>query len=185
MKDKSIFPDTLNPGAVEIFMLDGKEVAIPKCGVTFKRWAGTSIKETFGGKPLVDVGGKPMFAELAIMHLFIDSGWQARWVETYAKNNQKPIFLSEWKDDRYKNQISTPITDTMIARRLEEVATLNNGSYFGCWDVVGWHDGRILFAESKRLKKDRIRDTQTNWLNVGLHSGLARENFLVVQWKFA
>lgn len=127
--------------------------------------------------------GKPMFAELAIMHLFLKSGWQARWIETYARM-KNPFYLSEWKDDKYKNQTPSPIMNNRITNLLKEIAILN-GSYSGCWDVLGWKNDEITFAESKRFKKDRIRGTQINWLDAGLRFGLTPENFRIIQWDFS
>jgi Holliday junction resolvase len=37
----------------------------------------------------------------------------------------------------------------------------------GCWDVFAWRDGEILFAESKRAQRDRIRDSQLHEDRVG------------------
>lgn len=168
----------------EIILPSGEKVRIPEYRTFFKKWEGQPLKQTFGGKALVDVDGAPMFAELAIMHLFIKAGWQARWVETYATSDKEPKTLSEWKDDRYKNQVSVPIMNDAVTGCLEKIAALNGSSYAGCWDVLSWRDDRIIFAESKRLKKDRIQKTQLNWLEAGLRSGLSPENFLIVQWDF-
>jgi hypothetical protein len=177
-----MYPKFLQPANIELFPVDGKTIEIPKCIVTFDKWTGQPVKETFGGKPIVSVDGKPMFAELAIRAHFIKDGWQARWIETYGKNNKEPFCLTEWKDDKYKNQIHTPIADKGILNLLAEIAIQNGGSYSGCWDVLGWKNERIIFAESKRTKKDSIRTTQTNWLAAGLRHGLNADNFLVVQW---
>lgn len=168
----------------EITLSSGQKIQIPKCSPVFKKWMGQPIKETFGGKALVDVDGHPMFAELAIMHLFIASGWQARWIEVYATGDKEPKILSEWKDDKYKNQTLSPITNGTVTERLKKIAALNGLSYSGCWDVLGWSDDKIVFAESKRFKKDRIQETQVKWLEAGLRSGLSPENFLIVQWEF-
>ena len=65
---------------------------------------------------------------------------------------------------------------------MSKVAEQNKNSYSGCWDVLGWKDDRIIFAESKRSKKDSIRSTQISWLTAGLKHGLKKDNFLIVQW---
>jgi len=167
----------------EIALPSGQVVRIPECHLVFKKWDGIPIKETFGNKALIDVGGKPMFAELAIMHLFINAGWQARWIETYATGDKEPKYLDEWKDDKYKNQILAPIADGEVMRRLAEIAKLN-GTYSGCWDVLGWNGDKMIFAESKRFKKDRIQGTQVRWLEAAFRAGFLPENFLIVQWDF-
>jgi hypothetical protein len=177
-----MYPKLLHPSDLEPFFVDGNTIEIPKCIVTFDKWIGQPVKETFGGKPIVSVDNKPMFAELALMTHFIKDGWQARWIETYGKSNKEPICLIEWKDDKYKNQIHSPIEDKEILNLLAKIAKQNAGSYSGCWDVLAWKNEMVIFAESKRKKKDSIRTTQANWLRAGLKSGLNTNNFLVVQW---
>jgi hypothetical protein len=41
----------------------------------------------------------------------------------------------------------------------------------------------MLFIELKRQKKDNIRETQLQWLEKSLDSGLVKENFAFVEWK--
>lgn len=177
-----MFPELLMPTDVEVFDIENEKIEIPKCIIEFEKWIGQPVKETFGGKPIVCINEQPMFAELAIMKQFILSGWEARWIETYGKSNKEPICLSTWKDDKYKNQIHNPINDKRVLEILSGIAICNNNSYSGCWDVLGWNNNEVVFAESKRVKKDKIRQTQINWLSAGLKSGLKPKNFLVVQW---
>lgn len=180
-----MFPKLLQPNGTEDFIISDKIVKIPKCTIQFKKWEGIELKETFGNKPVIDMGGKPMFAELAIMNLFIQSGWQAIWVETYARLNKEPFYMSEWDFEKsYKNQINLPIKGKKILEMLAEIAKLNNNSYGGCWDVLGWNGKQILFAESKRFKKDRVQQTQNRWLFAALQYRLKPENFMIVQWDF-
>lgn len=65
---------------------------------------------------------------------------------------------------------------------LREIAALNGGNFSGCWDVLAWKGDRIIFAESKRSKRDKINKNQIRWLKVSLCYGLKPENFLVVEW---
>jgi len=177
-----MYPAIFTPSDAEPFILGGETVLIPKCVVHFDKWTGAPIQETFGGKPLVCFDDKPMFAELAIMNHFVREGWEARWVETYGK--AIPIYLAEWKDDKYRNQIHSPFPEKDIDALLADIAEQNANSYAGCWDVVAYKEGKVLLAESKRTRKDRIRMTQVNWLAAALRCGLQPENFLVVQWDF-
>jgi hypothetical protein len=180
-----MFPKLLQPNGTEDFIISGRTVQIPKYTIQFKKWEGIELKETFGNKPVINMNGKPMFAELAIMNLFLQSGWQTIWVETYARLNKEPFYMSDWDfEKRYKDQINTPIKEKKILMMLAEIAKRNNNSYGGCWDVLGWNGKQILFAESKRFKKDRIQSTQNRWLEAGLKYGLRLENFMVVQWNF-
>jgi hypothetical protein len=175
-----MLPNHFTTTDTEPFYIDGQTINIPKSIVRFDKWTGDPVKETFGGKPVLNVSGKPMFAELAIMTHFQNDGWQARWVETYGKT--QPIFLTAWIDDKYKNQVHVPFADTKITQLLADIATLNNNSYSGCWDLVASKGDNLIFAESKRSKKDSIRTTQVNWLSAALKYGLKHDNFLVVQW---
>jgi hypothetical protein len=168
---------------IENFSINGQKVEIPKCILLFNKWTGEPVKETFGGKPIVSFDDKPMFAEIAIMTSFHNDGWDARWVETYGRRNKEPICLSEWKDDKYKNQIHTPIEDNEIAKLLADIAKINSNSYSGCWDVMAWKGHSVIFAETKRTKKDSIRVSQKNWLAAGLKYGLRPNHYLVVQWE--
>lgn len=177
-----IYPDTLQPNGTEQFIIDGKIIDIPKCIVMFEKWKGVPVLEAFGGKPVLDFDNKPVFAEIAIMLTFQNDGWETRWVETYGKKD--PILLADWKDDKYKNQVHQPFQDKTIITLLNSIAEINNNTFSGCWDVVAKKNEQILFAESKRTKKDSIRSSQVSWLAAGLKYGLKPQNFLMVQWDF-
>ncbi len=179
-----MYPKLLDPAHTEVFKLGNRTVEIPKCIIQFQKWNGIPVKETFGGKPIVSVDGKPMFAEMAIMTLFKNDGWQARWVETYGRRNIEPICMAEWKDDKYANQKHELINEEKVLETITGIAKLNNNSYSGCWDVLAWKNGAVIFAEAKRNNKDSIRATQNKWLEAGLSFGLQPENFLLVQWDF-
>lgn len=115
-----MYPKFLHPTQKEIFIINDHQIVIPKCIVEFNKWDGQPLNETFGGKPVLSVDNKPMFAELAILNEFIKDGWEARWVETYGK--KFPIHLTEWLDDKYKNQIHVPYSDKKVELLLAEIA---------------------------------------------------------------
>ena len=180
----TMYPNLLQPNSTEDFVISGKTIKIPKCIIQFKKWNGVGLKETFGGKSVIDMNGKPMFAELAIMNLFIQSGWKAVWVETYARLKKDPFYMSVWDFEKtYKNQTHSLLLEKEMSEMLAKISEIK-GSYSGCWDVLGWNNKQIIFAESKRMKKDSIRQTQIGWLEAGLKYGLHLENFMVVQWDF-
>lgn len=169
----------------EIFTLkDGRSVHVPRATTALVKWTGEKLNNTFGGKPVVDVNGSPAFAELAIVDLLAKSGYSVRWAETYARGGKIPAFLVHWEDRPYKEQIGKPITEQWVLDTLLGIASLNEGSYSGCWDVVAWKNERLLFAESKRNGRDRIRPSQISWLDASLRYGLKPENFVIVQWDF-
>lgn len=178
------YPEKLKPNSIEIFEINGHLISIPKCIIEFEKWDGIPLKNTFGGKPCVNFNDNGMFAELAIMNLFLEDCWNARWIETYGKPKLSPIHLTEWDENGYKHQIHQEIDSEEIQDLLNKIAQINNNNFAGIWDVVGWKNGNIIFAESKRSKKDFIQSTQNNWLKSSFDAGLTNENFLMVEWDF-
>lgn len=96
-----------------------------------------------------------------------------------------PIYLVKWEDDKLKNQTHKPIQNKTINAILTRITNKNKNSFSGCWDILAWKKNKVLFIESKRAKKDSIRNTQTNWLKSGLRCGLKPSNFMIVQWDFS
>jgi hypothetical protein len=180
-----MYPKLLKPTEFENFIINEQVIQIPKCIVEFEKWDGEPLSDTFGGKPVVKVNNKPMFAELAILECFVHENWNSRWIETYGKSKKTPIHLSQWKNGKYKEQEHDPIKEIKIIEMLNEIAKENGDLCFsGCWDVLAWKNANYIFAEAKRSKKDSIRNTQNKWLESALKHGLKIENFLIVQWDF-
>lgn len=69
-----------------------------------------------------------------------------------------------------------------MSERLHAIAIANGNTYAGCWDVIAWKGDRLVFAEAKRQKKDRMQRTQLRWLETALQCGCTVEDFLVVEW---
>jgi hypothetical protein len=139
---------------------------------------------TFGGKPLVEHEGEVCFAELVVLRLFQRAGWDGRWIETFPPRRGMPLMLMAWDPRGIRHQISVPIVEPRILALLERIADMNNGSFSGCWDVLAWHDDRVIFAETKRSKNDAINSNQLKWLSSGMRAGLSVESFLLVEWSF-
>lgn len=181
------YPSLLRPTATEALTVADQLLIVPKTQLRLRPWQGPLVPDTLGGKPLIDFSGRPVFAELCLYELFRLSGWEARWVEPYGAPAKRPNLFTNWLDVPRKQQQHQPLTnadDKWVVELLEAVAAHNGGRYGGCWDVVGWHGDTILFAELKRLKKDRVQATQLAWLEAGLKAGLHPENFLFVEWDF-
>lgn len=89
----------------------GKEVSIPLVNnLTFNRWTGRHVYNTFGCKPIVEYDGSWMFAELAIMKMVVKAGWSARWVEVYYLKKKEPYYPVDWNDTPSGfHQISVPL----------------------------------------------------------------------------
>lgn len=156
-------------------------LAVPVCRPVFTAYTAPTDLWTFGHKALVEANGQPMFAELAILRAFEAVGWEGRWVETYGKPRLQPGLWREWKPGGPGAQEHVPIEEPGVNERLHAIAQANGGTYGGSWDVVLWKNGRLLFVESKRYGKDRMRATQGRWLEAALQCGCSVEDF-VVEW---
>jgi len=165
-----------------------RSVPIPLCRKHFTSYTGPDLTHTFGGKDLLLVDGRPQFAEVAILRLFQAAGWQGRWLETYGRGKLTPGLWNAWHPDGPRAQEHLPIEEAWVNDRLHAIAIANGGTFSGCWDVVAWTrsnagDDLLVFAESKKHKKDRIRGTQLRWLDAALKCGMREEDFLVVEWS--
>jgi hypothetical protein len=56
------------------------------------------------------------------------------------------------------------------------------GGRGGCWDVLAWRGTEVRFVEAKRARRDRIRESQRQWLDAALGLGYRLDAFLVVEW---
>lgn len=138
---------------------------------------------TFGGKALVEVDGRAQVAEVAILRAFEEAGWQGRWVETYAKPALCPGLWRAWQAEGPTAQVHLSIEEAWVNEHLERIAAANGNTYSGCWDVVVWKNDRLLFVESKRAKRDALRDTQLRWREAALRCGCMEGDFVVVEWE--
>ena len=178
-----MLPAALHPTDTLPLPLSEGLVHVPLCRPRFAAYAGDEQADTFGGKDLLLVDGKPQFAEVAILRAFQAAGWQGRWLETYGNAKMNPGLWNAWHPDGPRAQEHLPITDAWVNERLQAIAAENGNSFSGCWDVVAWKNERLVFAESKKRKKDRMRDTQLRCLEAALRCVCSVEDVLVVEWE--
>jgi hypothetical protein len=166
------YPYLLEPTTFETMALpSGRVWKIAKARPLFAVWAGEQVKDTYGGKTVLSVHGKPAFAELVILRLLRDDGWDGRWVDTYRRKYR----TSYWP----KDEVQLP----PVQERLLEKIYGKAGSNTGCWDVFCWKEKTRLFVESKPQGQDRFRKAQRRWLEAAIHCGLPLASFLVVEWS--
>ena len=166
------YPTLLIPNDTEVISLpSGIEVAIPKTQPLFASLSGEQINDNYGNKAVLNFNNEPAFAELVILRAFLNDGWQGVWVDTFRRKFRtscNPL-----------NAVTLPPKQQDFLDGIIERA----GSRNGCWDVFCWKEDTRIFAESKRYKRDRIRDTQRKWLQASLDVGLSNTSFLVVEWS--
>jgi len=176
------YPEYLRPTEFEeIELPNGSRVSIPKATLVFEAWAGRQVADSYGGKTVLAFEATPVFAELAILRHFQRAGWQGVWVDTYRRKYR----VEYWDDEQVKlprsrDSVQLPFEQEELLQRLRNAIQKR---WSGCWDVFCWKHGDVLFAEAKRYGKDKIRQSQRQWLESALASGLSKEEFLVVEWS--
>src|SRR3989344_8091754 len=74
------------PSSWEIVSLpSGRGVQIKKYFIVFKAWQRNPISNTYGNKAVIDWKGEPVFAELALLRLFQENGWNGVWADSYRR----------------------------------------------------------------------------------------------------
>lgn len=149
-------------------MPGGGVVRLPKCQTKFKPWANEFAFDTYGNKAVLDLNGEAVFAELAILRTFQREGWEGVWVDTYRRRFRLAV----------ESDAVLPAEKRELLERIKRVA----GKRGGCFDVFLWRGEEILFVESKRTNRDRLRPNQLHWLDAALQQNLAVTSFLVVEW---
>lgn len=164
------YPLQLKPHYVEPIKLStGQVVSLPKAKPHFKSWRGPVAFDRYGNKPVLDLNGEPLFAELVILRLFEEAGWTGVWVDSYRRCYRSSS----------QNKVDLPEDKLTMLKRIRA----KTGKQGGCFDVFVWLDEQMLFAESKREGHDRLRASQFKWIEAALNCGLSRESFLIVEWS--
>jgi hypothetical protein len=82
----AMYPDRLMPETVDyLHPPSGLNVQVPKAQPVFRLCSGEYTGDTYGNKPLIDINGTPMFAELAVLRLFQKDDWDGVWFDTFSK----------------------------------------------------------------------------------------------------
>jgi len=145
--------------------------AIPLARPDFLQWRGAPPGDSYGSKLFLEHRGRPLFAEFIILELFRETGWSGLWVDSFRRRF--------WADPGTPAQ---PLPEA-IARLIVKIYG-RSGFPRGCWDIICWKDGEVIFVEAKKAGEDRIRGTQSRWLHSGLTTGgLQPTDFLVVEWR--
>jgi hypothetical protein len=147
-------------------------VEVPTATPTFPKWKGETPNDTYGRKPVLDANGHPAFAELLILRHLERTGWSGIWIDTFRRTYRRHY----WRDEP---EITLP---ERVHQSLDAI-TDANGSASGCFDVCAWTDEDLLFVEAKRKHHDAIRETQKEWLERALNTGMEIDSFLIVEWS--
>lgn len=155
----------------EVFNLPSGPVAVPKYFLEFKQWTGAPVQDDYNHKAIIDWKGEPVFAELAVLRLFQENGWEGVWADSYRRKFRVGL-----------PGVAEPVD--LLPEQAQLIQTLKEktGRSGGCWDVVVWKNGVTLFMELKRLKRDAVQNTQVEWLSAALALGCKTGSFGIVEW---
>ena len=118
-----MLPLTLVPtGVLKIELPNGQSVEIPKSQPTFESCVKPESTDSFGGKPFVASELGPCFAELLILRMLRNHGWDGRWIETYPPRRGMPLLLTDWDPRGIKSQQTVPIEDADVSSMLVRIA---------------------------------------------------------------
>ena len=150
----------------------GEEVRIRKFELSFNAWKGEPVKDSYGGKTVIDCDGEPLFAELAVLRTLQKEGWQGAWVDSYRKKFRVGL-----------PGVVEPIDLLEKPKKLFDDIAVKVGGFKGCWDVFAWKEEDYLFLELKRESRDFIGDSQIKWLEASLDLGVPNDSFAILEWK--
>lgn len=137
----------------------------------FHEWSGRPIRDTYGGKAVLDCNGTAVFAEVAVLSMLKGSGFEgAVWVDSYRRC---------FRDAMPPSTCSIP---QHVAKIYERISAFN-GTRAGCWDVMAWNNGEVSFVECKRRGKDRMTSNEWNWLESAIRAGLRIQDFSICEWE--
>lgn len=126
---------------------------------------------------MINYKGNAIFAELAILNLLKESGWEGVWVETYGGIHFLKDMPGGWK--LAKNSVSIPTEKEVLLQNIFKVAKTT-----ACFDVFAWKDNDILFCESKHKGKDRLTKAQTKFIEGALSCGIPEDSLIIVEWEY-
>jgi hypothetical protein len=144
------------------------------------------LPSTYNVKPLIDWNGVPLYAELAILEIVKDNGWEGVWVDSFHRK-----FLDCMPAGR---NLSVELPGN-VAEEIQEIrsiywrisaqhrdAKLSNRGFGGSWDILCWKGDKLLFIEAKRKFKGHIQQSQAAWLMAVLACGKKASSFRIAEW---
>jgi hypothetical protein len=172
-----MLPERLQPtDFLDVGLPSGATVMLPRCRPIFSEWRGVPIEFTYGGKPVLDYESQACFAELAILRILSQDGWDGVWVEAYGGTLFLRTMPNRW-----------PLKSDSAALPAEREAFLRGiwaaAKTTASFDVFVWKDDQILFCEAKRTGKDKLTAPQLRFIEGAIAFGIRPEALLIVEWS--
>ena len=169
-------PALLTPTTTERVLLpSGREEALPKATPRFRQWMGEFPWSTYGGKPILELDGEPLYAEFVILRLLEAEGWRGVWMNSVHRGP----FPTRWTPSPVRIKPPSDLLDLL------DRIYARSGKRSGAFDLLAWTGESVLFAEAKHGGKDALRPSQKAWIEAALDEGVLLGSLLVVEWGLA
>jgi hypothetical protein len=123
-----ITPALLTPTTTERVLLpSGREEDLPKTTPRFPKWTGEFPWSTYGGKPILDLHGEPLYAEFVILRHLEAEGWCGVWVN----NVYQGPFPTRWTPSPIRILPPSNLLDLL------DRIYARSGERSGAFDVLG------------------------------------------------
>ena len=169
--------ELIQTNTMTVFLPSGNTVDLPVCHLNFSKWLGELPNFDLGKKPIINCKEKGVFAELAILEILIDSGWEGVRVETYGGVHFLKDMPTSWKLSQHN--ISIPPDKEALLKNIWKT-----GKTTACFDVFAWKDDKILFCEGKHKGKDRLTKAQIKFIEGTLACGISAQSLMIVEWDY-
>lgn len=172
-------PSQLRPTEKTGIRLPGGGTAIlPICLPTFSPWNDAAIPFDYGKKPVLEHLGESCFAELLILRLLNEVGWEGVWVATFGGPHYLQSIPRGW--NLRSESVRIPEEKELILKKIWKAAKTR-----ACFDVFAWQGSQMLFCEAKQSRKDRLTRGQGKFIGGALSCGVSPDEMLIVEWTAA
>ncbi|MCK9573748.1 MAG: hypothetical protein WC926_04700 [Candidatus Paceibacterota bacterium] len=171
------FPKELQPAdRIEIQLSDSTVISLPVARPKFSVWKGPSVNFDYGNKPIINYKEEACFAELAVLRLLLDQGWDGVWVESYGGTHYLRSMPKMW--NLQSEHVSIPQDKEHLLQNIWKTAKTT-----ACFDVFAWCGDQLVFFEAKRTGKDRLNSPQIRFIEGALLCGISPESLIIVEWE--
>lgn len=171
------FPPELQPTSkLEIKLSGDKTVSLPVATPRFQLWDGVPVDFDYGSKPILNYKNEACFAELVILRMLFEYGWEGVWVETYGGTHYLRSMPQAWS--LKSEQVSIPQDKENLLKKIWKTAKTR-----ACFDVLAWKGDKVVFFEAKRYGKDKLTSAQEKFIEGALAFGVPVESLAIVEWR--
>jgi hypothetical protein len=168
-------PASLGRADEEEFLLpSGRSLGLRRLRPAFCPWGGSlpeGARLKGPGIELVEVDGKPAFAEQAVLAILRADGWEGAWRDPVSR-----AYRSGSPESPPLAQLPEPAAGALAA--VDKAGRSSKGA----WSLVCWRGQEIFLAEVLRSGREQIRSHQLSWMETALMAGWMPDAFLLIDW---